>query len=139
MFWTTPYTTMQQMSRMLDELNRTWGEGDAATAYPRLNAYSNDEGLLLTMEVPGIDPASLDVTVQDNVLTIAGSFPARERREGESYHRSERRTGKFERRLTLPFRVQPDKVKAECRRGVLAVVLPKPEEEKPRKIAVRAA
>jgi HSP20 family protein len=139
MFWTTPYTTLQQMSRMLDELNRTWGESDAATAYPRLNAYTNDEGLLLTMEVPGIDPASIDVTVQDNVLTIAGNFPARERREGESYHRSERRTGKFERRLTLPYRVHADQVKAECRRGVLAVVLPKPEEEKPRKIAVRAA
>ena len=139
MFWTTPTTTWHQMSRLLDEMNRAWGESDSGVAYPRLNAYNNEDGLLLTLEVPGIDPASIDVTVQDNVLTIAGELPARTRSEGESYHRGERRTGKFERRLTLPFRVQPAQVKAECRQGLLAIVLPKPEEEKPRKIVVRAA
>lgn len=138
MYWPTTLSGFNNVARLMDEFNRLWGE-NTSTAYPKLNAYSNEDGMMLTMELPGVDPKDLDIAVQDNKLTIKGELPGRQQGESVSYHRSERRSGAFSRELTLPFHVNPDAVQAESRHGILAIHLPKPEEEKPRQISVKVA
>jgi HSP20 family protein len=141
MFWPTTYPTFKEMARLLDEYSRSTGfeTGRRENCVPRLNAYSNEDGLLLTLEVPGVEPKELEISVRDHVLTIKGEVPAHPHKEGESFLRSERRTGSFLREVTLPFRVTDDHVKAEYRHGVVKLAIAKPEEEKPRRIAIQAA
>ncbi len=128
--------------RMLEELDHlfgTWPTRNSGVAqFPRLNAWASNDGLMVSFEVPGLDPATLDVAVQDNKLTVAGEVPARTAGQDEIYHRSERFAGKFSREVALPFRVAAEKVKAEYRRGVLLVQLPRMDEDKPRRISVVA-
>lgn len=88
-------------------------------------------------EVPGVHPENIDVQVKEDVLTL--TIEKKSEVEGEEKTkalRHERRQGKFTRSFQLPFRVDADRVQAECRLGVLTVELPKAEVEKPKKIAV---
>ncbi len=105
--------------------------------YPQVNLGEDNENLYVEALIPGMDPASLELSVMRGTLTLAG-----ERREaiGENvtWHRNERGSGKFLRTIDLPVEVNADKVKAECRDGVLLVTLPKSEAMRPRKVAVSA-
>ena len=85
---------------------------------------------------PGVDPQSFEVTVKDNVLTIAGEKRRSEGVKPEEYHRSERASGKFVRSMELPTPVDPDKVQASYRNGLLTVRLEQSETAKPRQITV---
>ncbi len=139
MYWPTTYSNLNGFNRLLDEMNRLWGNGASQTAFPKVNAHTNEDGMVITMELPGIDPDALDIQLRENQLTISGKIEKRNVEEGERYHRNERRHGSFSRQFTLPFRVQADKIKANSSNGVLALTLPKVEEEKPRKIAIQVA
>lgn len=105
--------------------------------YPQVNLGEDGDNLYVEALIPGMDPASLEVSVMRGTLTLAG-----ERREmkGENvtWHRNERGAGKFLRTIDLPVEVNADKVKAECRDGVLLVTLPKSEAVKPRKVTINA-
>lgn len=107
--------------------------------YPALNVHTNEEEVLVEAELPGFATEDIDISVAQNTLTLRGSRQPVELKNGESYHRRERWAGQFVRALELPFEVQTDKVEAECRRGVLTIRLPRAEEHKPRKIAVKAS
>jgi HSP20 family protein len=89
---------------------------------------------------PGVDPASLSLSVLRNVLTISGE---KRRVPGdikpEAFHRSERATGKFIRNIELPVEVDENKVKADYENGLLMVTLPKAEQAKPKQISVQVA
>ncbi len=141
MYWPIQhYRALNGMSRLLDEMNRLWDGGVGPTGTgPRVNAWSNEDGTKVTLEVPGVDPKDLEIVVRDNQLVVSGEFPSNRGDEQASYHRSERRTGRFSREITLPYRIAADKVTAEGKNGVIVVTLPKPEEEKPRRITVSAA
>ncbi|MEM7230689.1 MAG: Hsp20/alpha crystallin family protein [Planctomycetota bacterium] len=104
-----------------------------------LNAWVGKDDAKLSLEAPGVDPASIDVSIEADVLTIRGSRPLEELAEGETRHRHERFHGDFERSVRLPFRVDPSKVEAAYERGLLEVTLPRAESDKPRKIQVSAA
>jgi HSP20 family protein len=106
---------------------------------PVLNARTDDEETVVTAELPGFDPEEIDLSVEGSTLTITGSREAAEAKEGEAYHRRERWSGKFTRSLKLPADVDAAKVEAGFKDGVLTIKLPKSEEHKPKKIAVRAA
>ncbi len=107
--------------------------------FPRLNIWKNDNAVVLTAEVPGVDPADIDLNITSDKIGISGELPSRNRAEGEAYQRLERSSGKFQRQVDLPFRIDTEKVSAECRNGVLKVRLQRAEADKPRKIAVKAA
>jgi HSP20 family protein len=86
--------------------------------------------------IPGLDAKDLELTVMRNTLTLSG-----ERKETEgnvTWHRNERGSGKFLRTIELPVEVDADRVKAECRNGVLTIIMPKAEAARPRKISVQA-
>jgi HSP20 family protein len=93
---------------------------------------------VVTVEVPGVKPEDLDITLEDGLLTIQGERRFTSESSEEQYHRVERRYGSFRRSITLPSQVKADAIEASFDNGVLEVVVPKAEEAKPRKISVRA-
>ncbi len=104
--------------------------------YPAVNLWSDENHAVLTAELPGIVVAALDVSVKNGTLTIKGERRTEPAGEGESFIRQERGSGRFTRSISLPFRVNQDGVKAEYKRGILQVVLPRVDSDKPRRIQV---
>jgi HSP20 family protein len=121
-------------------MNRLFGDSYSRTAreYPAVNLWRGDEDVLLTAELPGLQAGDLDISVQDNTLTLRGERKPDTLQEGETYHRQERGTGSFVRSIQLPFEVDPDKVEARLEKGILRLTLPRAEADKPKKIAVKS-
>src|SRR6478752_7519095 len=103
---------------------------------PALDVEETDEGFTLHVELPGIDPSAVDVSIEENVLTIAGERNFYSDKSSEGFRRVERRFGTFHRSVRLPDRVDPNGVTAEYSDGLLTVVVPKSESAKPRRIQV---
>lgn len=104
---------------------------------PPVDVRETDEALTLFVELPGIKREDVDITVEDRTLTVRGERKFEQDVERENYHRIERAYGAFTRTFTLPANVQSDHVKAAFADGVLTIELPKAEESKPRKIAIK--
>ncbi|MBN1395910.1 MAG: Hsp20/alpha crystallin family protein [Pirellulales bacterium] len=102
---------------------------------PAVNLWQREDALVVEMEVPGVKSDQVDVSVAGGELSIRINRPETAE-EGVTYHRRERSVGSFGRMLRLPVEVDPDRVEAEIRDGVLTVTLPKAESAKPRKITV---
>jgi HSP20 family protein len=103
---------------------------------PAIDIYETKDDLVVTAELPGVREKDVHLSIVGDVLTLRGQrMPEHEVRE-ESYHRIERWSGNFERHIQLPIQVQPDKVRATYRDGVLEIRLPKVEEVKPREIKI---
>jgi HSP20 family protein len=111
----------------------------SAPSFPALNIWSNEDELIITAEVPGINPEDLDISVVGDNLTLKGERKAEEMDENARYHRQERGYGSFSRTVQLPFPVDIDKVDANFTNGVLEITMPRAEADKPRKIAVKSA
>lgn len=135
-----------------------WGTRPSATAFPSVNVRETDDAIIVEAEVPGIDEASLDIAVTGDELVLKGSRPGTategsrpatateqpaagngERKPGVTWHRRERGTGGFERRLPLPVAVDAARVEARLANGVLTVTCPKAPEAQPHKVQVRSA
>jgi HSP20 family protein len=110
-----------------------------AAEYPPVNVWQNEQGAVLTAELPGLETGDLEIAAHGNTLTLRGSRKNEMRKEGETYHRRERMAGEFTRTLQLPFRVDADHVQAKLSHGVLSLTLPRAAEDKPHKIAIKAA
>lgn len=143
------WTMWDELERMRSEMDRLVGQfaaprrgrlaflpGAAARRYPLLNVDETDAGYRVVALAPGVDPGSFEVTVKDNILTIAGEKRPTEGVKPEEYHRSERAVGRFVRSLELPSAVDPDTVKATYSNGLLAVQLEKHAAARPRQIPV---
>lgn len=104
---------------------------------PPVDVRETDEALTLFVELPGVKREDVDITVENRTLTVRGERQFEQDVERENYHRIERAYGNFTRTFTLPANVQADHVKATFTDGVLTVELPKAEESKPRKIAIK--
>jgi HSP20 family protein len=85
-----------------------------------------------------MDPNDIEISVEDNVLTIKGERKFEEKVDDERYYRIERRFGTFQRSLALPQGVRSEDISADYDDGILEVRVPKAEEEKPKKITVQA-
>jgi HSP20 family protein len=148
MIWTWPtrrYTSpWDEMDRLQRELNRLFEPFSRTTQralgeFPAVNIWMGDDTALLTAEIPGVDPASVEVSVKDDTVTIRGRREAEPLRKGEALLRQERGAGEFVRSFALPFHVDPANVTAQYRYGILQVTLPRAEADKPRRIKVNAA
>lgn len=124
----------RDMERMLDSMTavsaRSW-------VYPPINVSETDDQILVRAELPGVDAESLDVTMEQDTLTISGERRPHEE-QNASYHRRERSWGTFRRSFSLPRRVDSTKVAARFVNGILTVELPKAAEARPRQITVQA-
>ena len=93
--------------------------------------------LEISVELPGIDPNNVEVSVESGVLMLKGARQFERATEGETYHRVERAYGAFERSFTLPTNIDAEKIQASYRHGVLHLTVPKREESKPKAINIK--
>lgn len=139
---TMPLTTLSSLREEMNELmNRFWATtiepfGLAEWA-PPLDVSETDDAILVHVEVPGIDPKTLDISVTGSVLTIRGEKRDETTQRGRNYHRVERRYGSFTRSLTLPTTVKADEVTAKAHAGVLEIRLPKTEQAKAKRVEIK--
>ena len=127
-------TFRDAMNAMFDD-SATTGRTQAL-AMP-LDVSETSNGFVVEIAVPGVKPEDIDITLQDNVLTISGEVrQSQNTGEKPNYHRVERRYGRFARSISLPTQIQSDAVQANLEHGVLRLELPKAEAVKPRKITV---
>jgi len=106
--------------------------------FPAFNIYQQDDAVVLTAEVPGIEPQDLDLTVLHDSVTLTGRRVEAESPKDNRFYRRERPAGPFSRTVTLPDTVDPNSVKAEYRNGILRVQMAKAESAKVRKIAIKS-
>jgi HSP20 family protein len=117
---------------------RSQGQTGQRVWAPALDISERRDAYVVTVEVPGVSPDDLEITLEDGLLTIQGERQFTQESTGQQFHRVERRYGSFRRSITLPARVQAESIEASFENGVLEVIVPKAEEAKPKKITVRA-
>lgn len=138
---TSLFGEMRRLEQELDDLvgrGTSWSSGIRSLppgTFPAINVGSSDEQVTVYVFAPGVDPKALDIQMQQNLLSISG------RRDeppetGATYYRQERFRGEFRRVLTLPDDVDPDKVEARYRDGIVEITVKRRESTKPRQIAV---
>jgi HSP20 family protein len=111
--------------------------GLSARHYPLVNVFDDKDKLYIECLAPGLDPKELDVTVENNQLTIRGEKNSKPKDiSPEAFHRSERAAGKFVRTMDIGCDVDPDKITAEYKHGLLLITLGKSEKSKPRRIQI---
>lgn len=143
--WSPLWGMQAEMNRLSNQMEQLFGRVNggarqslAPTEYPPINLWEDEERVYAEAELPGMKLDDLEIFVTGgNQLTMSG-----ERKEpagnGAAWHRRERGYGKFTRVIELPGSVDEDKVEAQFKLGVLTITLPKREEAKPRRIAVKA-
>jgi HSP20 family protein len=133
-----PFDALLDLQRALEaRLESGWLE-DFTTSrgpFPPINVFQQGDDFLAIIELPGIDKNDLQIQAKENTIRIAGrksvDYPA-----GVSVHRRERDSGEFDRTLSLPVQLDPDRIKAEYRDGILALFLPRAERDRPRTITI---
>lgn len=138
------WSNWREVERLRHDMNRLFDRSgrfapNVATGYPAMNMWTNNDGVIVTAELPGIDPEELDISVRGNVLSVKGVRHAPTLEEGASYHRRERGHGDFQRLFQLPFQVDASGVEAFYENGMLRITLPRAEADKPRKISIVAS
>ena len=138
----------RELSSLQSEMNRlfntffdtpTSGGGNGGSVrrwIPSMDLVETDEHFVLRADLPGLSEADVSIELEDNVLTVSGERKA-EHEEKEGFYRVERSFGQFRRSLTLPEGVNADAITATFDKGVLEVRIPKPEERKPRRVAIQ--
>ena len=133
-----PFDALTSFQQALDAY-RTSGWLDSSVsgggAYPPVNVFRKGDDFIIIAELAGVKKSDLDVQVKGRTIRLTGaktvSYP-----DKAALHRRERLAGKFDRAVTMPVDIDPDRVKAEYREGVLALFLPRAESEKPKSIKV---
>lgn len=120
------------------DLVHGWDEDSARGNFmPAVDIYQDKDNVIVEMDIPGIDHDKLDISVENDVLTVSGSREDKKEIKREDYYRKEVSSGAFSRSVILPMQVKGSEADAEFKRGVLKITLPKAEEVKPKKIAVK--
>ena len=142
------WPTFGRLSNLRDELDTLfelpfWSNFGRQTQLfsgwtPALDLYQNNDNVIAVVELPGMRKEDIEISLHDGMLTIAGERKT-ETQGGEKAERSERYIGKFRRSITLPTRVNVDKVSATYKDGILTVTLSKAEEAKPKQIQVNVS
>lgn len=133
---------MLTLNRVLDEaLAGSWnGSGEARTWTPPLDVVERPDAYLIALEIPGVDPSTIDVSFEQNLLTVRGSKPMGFELSKDSELRvysAERLVGNFERSVRLPEFVDGERIAADYNHGVLFLTVPKMQAAQPRKIEIR--
>jgi HSP20 family protein len=133
-----PFEALLNFQKQLDaRLASDWLGNSTANvgAYPPINIFQQGHDFVAIVELPGVNKSDLAIEAKEGILRISGrktlDYP-----ESASIHRRERLAGSFDRTITLPIRIDPDRIKAEYRDGLLALFIPRAETDKPRAIEV---
>jgi HSP20 family protein len=107
-------------------------------SFPAINILTREDGLIVTAELPGMKADDIEINISADKLALSGERSLPEVGEDLQYHRRERSHGKFSRSIQLPFMVDPGKVEALFKDGVLEISMVRAEVDKPKKIAVKS-
>ena len=136
---------MAQFRRMEEELDEIFGSATPWTGgirslppgtFPAINVGGTEDSVTVYLFAPGIDAKKLEISIQQNVLAVSGEREV-PRADEATYYRQERFVGEFRRVISLPDDVDPDKVEASYRDGIVQITVRRRESAKPRQIAIR--
>jgi HSP20 family protein len=127
----------EQMGRLMDTAWAPAGQGNGGTWIPLADIEETDDAWIVEAELPSVDRKDINVELRDNELVITGEIKEKERKG--VLRRRTRRLGEFEYRVTLPGHPNETGIEANLHEGVLSVRVPKAEQERPRRIDVKAA
>ena len=134
---------LQRLNRMLDDAFGSWPSmqgGSLTSAWiPACDVCEDRDSVTISVELPGIRPEDVKLTVENNVLTVRGEKREETRTDQEQTHRSERTYGWFERAFALPSSVDPEQIEARYENGILRITIRKAERARPREIPVKAS
>jgi HSP20 family protein len=130
-----------ELRRMQGEMNRILSGFNATAArdFPPINIWLGDNSVVVTAELPGVTRDDVNLSLQEDVVTLAGQREPKSQEQNVSWQRRERAYGTFSRTVQLPFRVDPEKVQARFNNGILEIELQRLEADRPKKIEIRAA
>lgn len=128
----TPGFPFRDLDKIFDE--GVWSDVDFT---PAIDVYQDKDNVIVETPLPGVDPEKVDITIENDVLTISGKSEDTHEVKREDYYRKEVRKGSFSRSVILPMSVKADQAEAHSEKGILKVTIPKAEEAKPKKIAVK--
>jgi len=139
-----PARELQSIQQEMNRLSGTFfdspagaGDGGALRRWiPAMDLIEEDDRYVLRADLPGVREDEVHVELEDNVLTISGERKSEHEERKEGLYRLERASGSFSRSLTLPEGIDPDSIQARFDKGVLEVRVPKPEQRKPRRVAI---
>jgi HSP20 family protein len=138
-----PFQELDRLQRQMDSLFQNVAGRERYTGrvgvYPLVNISEDQDHIYVRAELPGVNPEDLEITIKEQHLVVRGERKIPPEEKDVNYHRRERESGFFRRVLRLPAQVDPSKVDAACKDGVLTITLAKPEEVKPRQISVKGA
>ena len=142
-----PFSRMRsEVDRLFEDFPARWPSFQFERLAPRMplpaiEMTETDKAYKVTVEVPGIDAADIEVNVENDTLVVSGEKKEEREEKERDFYRSERSYGAFERRIALPPGADADKIKAKAKNGVLAITLPKSAEAKnnKRRIEIEAA
>jgi len=138
-----PFLELEKMRNHMETIYNALAGGGAqfrsnyTGVFPPVNLAEDDDHLYLTAELPGAAADKLEVSVKGETLSLRGEIPAVQIGAEVSFHRKERDNGSFRRVLTLPVKVEVDRIEAAYKNGVLSVTIPKAAEAKARQVAVK--
>ena len=128
----------EQLQRELESmLEGAFVTGGASALYPSVNLFDAGAAYVVKAELPGVQPADIELTVQDNTLVLRGERRLTDTAQNAAYHRRERAEGRFRRVVRLPGPTEGEP-QARFRDGVLTVTLPKASEARPRRVTIHA-
>jgi HSP20 family protein len=140
----TRWNPYNELRRMREDMNRTWrgyypaaeGEGEVERWNIPLDVVEEENNIIVHATLPGMKPEDIEVTLEENVLTIKGKTETEEEHKEGNYLMRERRTGAFHRMLRLPDTVDTEKAETLYENGVLTVTFPKVEAKKAKHLTV---
>ncbi len=137
-----PWNVMDRLHRQIDQIfgdsfavPAAAGEAEANWA-PSVDIHENADKFVVLADLPGVEPKDIEITAENNVLTLRGRRQFERRENQKGFERLERVSGTFLRRFTLPDNVQTDQIKARHNNGVLEVSIPKVAAPEPRRVSV---
>ena len=135
--WSLHRALLNEIGRSFDTSTQDASVGATADYAPAVDIAEYTDKFVLSADLPGVDPASVEITLESGVLTLSGSREKTVEAKGVEARRSERLLGKFYRRFALPDTVDGDAVSASGKHGVLEITIPKRAAVQPRRITVK--
>lgn len=132
----TPFADLDELRSRLDRAYEHWFNGEDRAWIPTIDIERGKDDPTVRADIPGVKPDDVKIEVQDGVLTISGEQEERKEQKEKSYLRRERRHGSFMRSMALPEGVDPEKIKAKTKDGVVEVMIPLPAESKNERITI---
>lgn len=133
-FFLEPFDSMESM---FDDRSSAIASRSGGSIIPPVDMYETTDAVVIETPMPGVDPDTLEIAINNGVLTIKGTSERKTEVDDKNYYRKEVRTGSIFRQIALPARVEEGNTQASFENGVLKITLPKAEERKAIKVAIK--